>query len=246
MTLDDPITVIMPGPDGHRAGPDGHRAGADRAIGVAGGEPAPAVTGWPGLGFDPVPGGRADRVGELAARLAALCAARRGPVRLDAPGHGWIGPAAEAFTDAVADLPARVDAVYGAVAAASAGLDGWRVALEDLGGRARGIERDAREARRRWHLAGSVARAALAHPDLALDGQHFDTDEALVDAQGRLDTALGDLADAEARVALARADLEEQMVRGRALAGEYRDAAGRAAMALGRAAARLFDPRSDP
>jgi uncharacterized protein YukE len=223
MTLDDSITVIMPGPEG--------------------GDPSPQVTGWPGLGFDPVPGGRADRVGELAARLDALCAAPRGPVRLDAPGHGWTGQAAEAFTDAVAGLPARVDAVYRAVAAASAALDGWRVALEDLGGRARGVERDAREARRRWHLADSAARAARAHPDLQLDGQHFDTDEALADAQRRLDTALGDLADADAQVALARAGLEEQLVHGRALAEEYRAAAGRAAAALGLAAAPLFAPR---
>lgn len=225
MNSDDSITVIMPGPDG--------------------GDPAPPVTGWPGLGFDPVPGGRADRVGELAARLDALCAARRGPVRLDAPGHGWTGQAAEAFTDAVADLPARVDAVYHAVAAASAALDGWRVALDDLGGRARWIERDAREARRRWHLAVSAARAARAHADLELDGQHFGTDEALADAQRRLDRALGDLADADAQVTLALADLEEQLVRGRALAEDYRAAAVRAATALGLAAAPLFGPRPD-
>jgi hypothetical protein len=90
--------------------------------------------------------------------------------------------------------------------------------------------------RSRWPAASSrlraVTEAAHAHPDLALDGQPFDTDGELAEAQHRLDRALVEVADAEALASVARAALDELVSHGELLRDEHQATAERAALDL--------------
>jgi chromosome segregation ATPase len=193
------------------------------------------VSGWPGLGFDPAPG-RPELVGALASRLAEVSEALREVQRplehLRTSPDGWTGSAADVFAARVADLPTRLDGLRRALAAAEGTLLGWQAALRQLRDRAERVEARARAARHEVDAATELAQAARAHPDLWLDGQHFATDEALAEAQHRLDRALADAEDAETEVHRARAVLAELARHGEQLRGEHRAGADRAAFAL--------------
>jgi chromosome segregation ATPase len=193
------------------------------------------VSGWPGLGFDPAPG-RPELVGARASRLAEVSESLRDVQRplepLRTSPDGWTGSAADAFAARVADLPTRLDGLRRALATAEGTLLGWQAALRQLRDRAERVEARARAARHEVDAATELAEAARAHPDLWLDGQHFATDEALAEAQHRLDRALADAEDAETEVHRARAVLAELARHGEQLRREHRAGADRTAFAL--------------
>lgn len=193
------------------------------------------MSGWPGLGFDPVPG-RPELVGALASRLAEVFEALREVKVLVEPlrtsPDGWTGSAADAFAALVAGQPTRLDGLRRALVAAEGTLLSWQVALEQLRDRAERVEARALAARHELDAASELAAAARAHPDLGLDGQHFATDEALAEAQHRLDRALADAQDAETEVDGARAALAELARQGEQLRREHRAGADRTAFAL--------------
>lgn len=87
MSDSEPVVVIMPA-DAGPAARDAPEA------------PPARLSGWPGLGFDPVPG-TPELVEALAGRLAAVSEALREvrglvePLRADP--DGWTGRAADAF-----------------------------------------------------------------------------------------------------------------------------------------------------
>ncbi|HWN32389.1 MAG TPA: hypothetical protein VNP03_06575 [Pseudonocardia sp.] len=227
MTVPEPALVIMPTPP--------------TTTPLMPGQPAPGKRqGWPGLWFDPAPGAP-ESLGTLADGLAALPSALRNARDVLAPLRGtpesWSGAAADAFAGRVAELPERLDGLRRSLVAAAGTLRCWQVALAQLRARARLVEADAHVARRRWDAALVVAEAARTHTDLALDGQRFDTDEELADAQCRLDSALSDVADANAQVRTAHARLDALVRSAEQVGAEHRAAAARAAAALRVAAA---------
>jgi chromosome segregation ATPase len=219
----EPVIVIMPA-DVWRAVPEVSEAAS-----------AARVSGWPGLGFDPAPC-RPELVAELAGRLAAVSEAvgevRRLLEPLRAVPAGWTGVAADAFALRVADLPTRLDGLRRSLVAAEGTLLGWQAALRQLHARAERVEERARLARHELDAATELAEVARAHPDLALDGQHFTTDEALSEAQHRLDTALADAEEAQDEVSHARATVAELTRHGALLGGEHRAGAEQTALAL--------------
>jgi hypothetical protein len=227
----EPLVVIMPsGAD--RTDRTDRTDRADREM--PGPQPA-TPSGWPGLGFDPAPG-RPELAGALAGRLAAVAEAVREVRRLLEPlraaPDGWTGIAAEAFAARVADLPTRLDGLRRSLVAAEGTLLGWQAALRQLRDRAERVEARARSARRELDAATELAEAARAHPDLGLDGQRFATDEALAEAQHRLDTALAGVEEAEADVHRAHAALAGLARQGELLGAEHRAGAAQTAFAL--------------
>ncbi|HWN35528.1 MAG TPA: hypothetical protein VNP03_22445 [Pseudonocardia sp.] len=228
----EPVVVIMP----TRADRADRADPADRADREMPGSPPPErLSGWPGLGFDPVPG-KPDLVGALAGRLAAVTEALREVQRLLEPlravPDGWSGVAADAFAARCADLPSRLDGLRRSLVAAEGTLLGWQAAMRQLRDRAERVEVRARLARHELDAATEVAEAARAHPDLGLDGQRFATDEALAEAQHRLDTALAGVDEAQAEVHRARATGAELARHGELLGREHRAGAEQTAFAL--------------
>jgi hypothetical protein len=128
------------------------------------------VTGYTGLGFDPVPGDAA-RVAALADAMTAAGThaedARDQVTGALAASRPWHGTAAEEFRRRATDVPARLAGHRDVTASAADALFDWASTLADLRRRAEELDRRARTLRSRvadaeqaveqWQTAVSVA-----------------------------------------------------------------------------------------
>ncbi|NYI06512.1 hypothetical protein [Allostreptomyces psammosilenae] len=173
---------------------------------------------FPGLGFDPAPGvpsSIATMVAKVSRATEVLDQCRCTLAGVSASGGLWRGEAAEAFSTTLGELPHLLDRAFESLQAVGRELDSWSTSLAALQGLARAHEADAVQLRERL-------RQAQANPDLNLAGQHFDTDQALADAQHRLNRAQSEL-DA------VQGELDAVLAKGRELQAEHAYLAGRVA-----------------
>ncbi|MDX3238854.1 hypothetical protein PV392_24815 [Streptomyces sp. ME03-5709C] len=186
------------------------------------------TTTYEALGFDPAPGMPAS-VERLVTALSKvggqLHQAHTTMTRLGKSDGVWEGDAAAGFSRKVAELPKYLDDGYGSLLDAAHTLHRWQSQLTDFQALATRYETEAKEARR-------VLEEARADPDLALAGRTFDTDQALRDAQQRLDFAVRRVDDAteglNAIIAKAQDLLAEHGHEARSVAAAIRRAAERA------------------
>ncbi|WP_390898958.1 WXG100 family type VII secretion target [Streptomyces cynarae] len=139
------------------------------------------------LGFNPAPGSP-ESMEMLAATLSKvgnqLNSTHSTLARLGTPGGIWEGDAAEGFSKKVGELPKYLEDGHISLIEAAAALAKWKSQLIDFQQLAARYETEAEEARR-------ILRQAESNPDLKLAGHVFETDEALQNAQQRLDFASG-------------------------------------------------------
>ncbi|MFI5757334.1 putative T7SS-secreted protein [Streptomyces sp. NPDC051569] len=177
------------------------------------------------LGFDPAPGSPAS-VEHLATTLGRvgnqLNDSHSTLSRLGTSDGIWEGEAAAGFSKKVGALPKYLAEGHHSLIDAAAVLHRWNVELTDFQSIAARYESEAEEARR-------VLSQAENNPDLHLVGQTFATDEALQDAQGRIDYA-------SKRVNEAQAALNHILKKAHDLLDAHAAAARAAAEAIHRAA----------
>lgn len=137
------------------------------------------------LGFNPAPGSP-ESIETLATTLSKvgnrLNNTHSTLTRLGRPGGIWEGDAAAGFSKKVGELPKYLADGHSSLIDAATALAKWKSQLTDFQVLASRYEADAVEARR-------VLKQAESNPDLKLAGQIFETEEALQDAQQRLDYA---------------------------------------------------------
>ncbi|MGA5584558.1 putative T7SS-secreted protein [Streptomyces thermodiastaticus] len=191
------------------------------------------------LGFDPAPGVPAS-VHNLVTSLnkvgAQLNEAHQKLTRLGKADGAWQGEAASAFAEQIGALPKYLADGHHSVLDAAHALGTWETRLRDFQSLARRYEHEALMARK-------ALKEAETNPDLELEGRTFDTEEALHDAQRRLDNAIK-------RVNDARDDLETIIKKAQELLAHHDEAASAAAKAISKAAemapdASLLDKLSD-
>ncbi|WP_431952879.1 putative T7SS-secreted protein [Actinacidiphila sp. bgisy167] len=188
-----------------------------------------AIT-YEALGFDPAPGMPAS-VERLVTTLSKvgnqLHQAHTTLTGLGKSDGIWEGDAAAGFSRKVAELPKYLNDGYGSLLDAAHTLHRWQSQLTDFQDLAARYEAEAKEARR-------VLKEAQANPDLALAGRVFDTDQALRDAQQRLDHAVR-------QVDNATEGLNAVIAKAQHLLAEHEQEARSAAAAIRRAAERAPD-----
>lgn len=137
------------------------------------------------LGFNPAPGSP-ESIEMLTTSLSKvgnrLNNTHSTLARLGKPGGIWEGDAAAGFSKKVGELPKYLEDGHSSLIDAATALAKWKSQLIDFQALASRYEADAEEARR-------VLKQAESNPDLRLAGQIFETDEALQNAQQRLDFA---------------------------------------------------------
>ncbi|GAA1934434.1 putative T7SS-secreted protein [Nocardioides marmoribigeumensis] len=176
---------------------------------------------YPALGFDPAPG----EVGpgrDMARTLRDVTHAL-GEVAHLVRGDGqaqWVGKAADAYRDLMsADFAPRITEAHEAFSTASRALDHWVESLDGYQSRARALEREAEEARRRLDAASASLDGLGAKPTGDADAQARDHWQ---DRHQALSAARGARQD----------ELEQVLARARSLAEEVTHSAVTAAGAL--------------
>ncbi|MQA83075.1 MAG: hypothetical protein GEV03_00235 [Streptosporangiales bacterium] len=144
---------------------------------------------YPTLGFDPAPGEPAvvDAASQKIAEVARdLDRAREDLESIGEVGGIWEGVAAEAFVEAMEDLPEKTQEVSDGLYRASGLLSDWEGSLGDYQRQAMDLEHQAAAAKRELDQARS-------DPALDLAGQYFPDEESLREAQARYEAALQDV-----------------------------------------------------
>lgn len=173
---------------------------------------------YPTLGFDPAPGAPAvlDSTSEQVSRVASnLEHIHEALESVATVGGIWEGVAAEAFVEAMDELPDKARELSDALNQASGLLTGWEASLEDYQRRAMDLEARAAAAKAELDQARS-------DPALDLAGQFFPGDESLREAQARYEAAVQDVRTWEGRLE----DIVGQAMR---LLTTHQDEAGRIA-----------------
>ncbi|GAA3169494.1 MULTISPECIES: putative T7SS-secreted protein [Streptomyces] len=182
------------------------------------------------LGFDPAPGVPA-AVQHLVTTLSRvgnqLNDAHGTLTKLGKADGAWEGEAAAAFAKKVGELPKHLTEGHSSLIDAAHALNTWQSKLTDFQSIAHRYEREAEEAR-------SALKEAQGNPDLQLAGQSFDTEEALQNAQQRLNWATR-------RVNEATESLDAVIGKARNLLKDHEEAARAAAAAIRKAAEKAPD-----
>jgi hypothetical protein len=161
----------------------------------------------------------------------------------------WQGSAAEAFHAKLKeDLPKYLKEGQESLQKAAHDLGGWETRLNDHRSRARSIEADAQSARSSFGTAWSDAVAAVrSNSDaLALQGRHFDSDQALQQADDRIKAAMSTVEDAVRRVDNAFSTLHQAITDAKKLADEHFHDASSVADALRKDAKDLAPHKPNP
>jgi hypothetical protein len=166
------------------------------------------------LGFDPAPGVPAS-VEQLVTTLSKvgnqLNDAHGTLTKVGKADGAWEGDAADGFAKKVGELPKHLANGHSSLIEAAHALNKWQSQLTDFQQLAQRYETEAQRAR-------DALKNAQNNPDLQLAGRMFDTDEALQDAQKRLDHA-------SKRVNEATDDLNTVIKKAQDLLGDHEKAA---------------------
>lgn len=219
MTTPPPTPSTIPSSPGLKD-PSSQPNMLDEAVKPQGLKSSPGVSNphYEDLGFNPVPGD-SDTVRALHKKLADCAKVledTHGVVTKLMDGSRWEGDAAVAFREQIQDgpLPLNLKNAAHSIRKAARQLNRWHDELDDFQGRAKRLNRDAKEARA--VLAAAEGRAEKAGNDPDLDQKkaagHDDAKKAQTRADGQADDA--------------RDELERVLRKARQLAGEHEEKAG--------------------
>ncbi|MQA86649.1 MAG: hypothetical protein GEV03_18945 [Streptosporangiales bacterium] len=156
---------------------------------ILGAPPGARPGNYPTLGFDPAPGepavvdATAEKIAKVAGSLDRIHDALDSVAEV---GGIWEGVAAEAFVEAMGELPEQARELSDGLLRASRLLTGWEGSLEDYQRRAMELERQAAAAKRELDQA-------LSDPALDLAGRFFPDEGSLREAEARYEAAVRDV-----------------------------------------------------
>ncbi len=195
------------------------------------------TTTYPNLGFNPVPGVPSDVEGLTSTIAQAVDSMKESGTLIDsmrdASSGVWQGDAGDAFRDHFnGKLATDLQNAHTSLSNAVDVLKNWHGDLLGFKDTAAKLDQEAGDAKQAAQRADDALKQAQSNPDLRLVGQFFDTQQALQEAQSRIDQAESVVRDAGNAAQNAHDELDDVMKRAKELASQHEEAARRYAQQL--------------
>jgi uncharacterized protein YukE len=184
------------------------------------------TTTYPNLGFNPVPGVPADVESLSASVQQAVDSMQESGSLLDqmrdSTSGVWQGDAGDAFREHFnGKLATDLQNAHTSLNTAVGVLKNWHGDLLGFKDTAAKLDQEAAEAKQAVQRADQALQQAQSNPDLQLAGQFFNTQQALQEAQSRIDAAESVLRDAGNAAQNAHGELASVMKRAEELASQH-------------------------
>ncbi|MGH3416067.1 MAG: WXG100 family type VII secretion target, partial [Actinocrinis sp.] len=195
------------------------------------------TTTYPNLGFNPVPGVPAD-VESMSATIGQAVDSMQESGSLldsmrDATSGVWQGDAGDAFREHFnGKLATDLQNAHTSLSTAVDVLKNWHGDLLGFKDTASKLDQAAADAKQAAQRADDAVKQAQANPDLKLVGQFFNTQQALQEAQSRIDQAESAARDAGNAAQNAHNELDDVFKRAMELASQHEEAARKYAQKL--------------